>query len=152
MSVRIWSGVNAHQLTTASKSRSLIFSRTDSGSLISARIILTWGGRGRVVPRPRLSTNSWMPLPAASREQAELITPVPPMKRTLRSPIPPSCRMAVLPASARVSGHLRLGPDDVDDGVDEGQVGEGLREVAEVAAAGRIYLLRVQVERACQRQ
>src|ERR1700733_1366302 len=91
MSARMWSGVNATQSTTASKSRSLIFSRTDRGSRISAWIFLTWGGRTRPVLVPRLSTNSSMPLSTASREQAELITPVPPMKRTLRSPIPPSC-------------------------------------------------------------
>ena len=33
--------------------------------------------------------------------------------------------------------------DDVGDGVDQGQVGEGLGEVAEMAAGVRVHLLRV---------
>src|SRR3954447_7971199 len=41
---------------------------------------------------------------------------------------------------------LLLGADHVNDGVDEREVGEGLREVAEVAAAAGIELFGVQVE------
>ena len=41
-----------------------------------------------------------------------------------------------------------LGADHVHDRVDEGQVGEGLREVAEVAAAAGVDLLGVEAERA----
>ena len=37
--------------------------------------------------RPRFSTNSWMPLSAATREHAELMTPLPPMNNTLRFPM-----------------------------------------------------------------
>jgi hypothetical protein len=40
-----------------------------------------------------------------------------------------------------------LGADHVHDGVDQREVREGLREVAEVAAAARVDLLRVQVQR-----
>ena len=45
---------------------------------------------------------------------------------------------------------LRL--DHVDDGVDERQVGERLREVAEVAAAAGVDLLGVEAERAGEGQ
>ena len=45
------------------------------------------GGSGRLVLRPRFSTNSSMPLSTASREHAELITPLPPMNNTLRFPM-----------------------------------------------------------------
>ena len=52
--------------------------------------------------------------------------------------------------SRRHSGALGvflLGSDHVHDGVDEGQVGECLREVAEVAARARVDLLGVELER-----
>ena len=88
MSVRTCSGVKATQSTTASNSRSLITSRTDFGSRISARSMLTPGGSGRTVLRPRFSTNSSMPLSTATREHAELMTPLPPMNSTLSFVIP----------------------------------------------------------------
>ena len=44
----------------------------------------------------------------------------------------------------RRSGARLVGVDDVEDRVDEGQVGERLREVAEVPAAVRLALLGVQ--------
>ena len=88
MSVRTCSGVKATQSTTASNSRSLTTSRTDFGSRISARSMLTPGGSGRVVFRPRFSTNSSMPLSTATREHAELMTPLPPMNSALSFAIP----------------------------------------------------------------
>src|SRR5258705_12863587 len=42
--------------------------------------------------------------------------------------------------------------DHVGDGVDQGEVGEGLGEVAEVAAALGLQLLGVKVEPACRCQ
>jgi len=42
--------------------------------------------------------------------------------------------------------------DQVHQGVDERQVGEGLREVSEVPAGVRFYLLGVEQQRACQGQ
>ena len=45
------------------------------------------GWSGRLVLRPRFSTNSSMPPSTASREHAELMTPLPPMNNTLRFPI-----------------------------------------------------------------
>src|SRR3954467_706780 len=41
----------------------------------------------------------------------------------------------------RLAGELLVGADDVHDGVDERQVGERLREVAQVAARVRVDLL-----------
>src|SRR5450755_164560 len=81
-------GVNATQSTTASKSRSLISSRTARGSRMSARSIVTPGGSGRVVLCPRFRTDNSMPLSTATREHAELMTPLPPMNKTLSFPIP----------------------------------------------------------------
>src|SRR5512133_855066 len=40
--------------------------------------------------------------------------------------------------------------DHVDDGVDQRQVGEGLREVAKLLAGVRVDLLAVEIERACK--
>ncbi len=54
---------------------------------------------------------------------------------------PISLKTAVGPPSSRCC----VG-DHVGDRVDQGQVGEGLREVAEVAAAARLQLLGVEVE------
>ena len=45
--------------------------------------MVTPGGSGRTVLRPRFSTNSSTPLSTASREHAELMTPLPPMNSTL---------------------------------------------------------------------
>ena len=45
--------------------------------------MLTPGGSGRVVLRPRFRTNRSMPLSTATREHAELMTPLPPMNKTL---------------------------------------------------------------------
>ena len=50
---------------------------------MSACSIVAPGGRGRSVLRPRFSTNSSMPLSTATREQAELMTPLPPMNNTV---------------------------------------------------------------------
>jgi hypothetical protein len=55
---------------------------------MSARSIATPGGSGRVVLRPRFKTNSSTPFSTATREHAELMTPLPPMNRTLSFPIP----------------------------------------------------------------
>src|SRR3954453_17924527 len=46
-----------------------------------------------------------------------------------------------------LAGELLVGADDVHDGVDEREVGERLREVAEVAARVRFDLLAKQAER-----
>jgi hypothetical protein len=51
--------------------------------------LVTWGGSERPVLKPRLRTNNSIPLSTATREQAELITPVPPMNKTLRLLISP---------------------------------------------------------------
>ena len=83
MSVRTCPGVKATQSTTASKSRPEISSRTVWCSRTSARSMVTPGGSGRTVLRPRFSTNSSTPLSTASREHAELMTPLPPMNSTL---------------------------------------------------------------------
>ena len=88
MSVRTCSGVKATQSTTASNSWSLISARTVFGSRMSARSMFTPGGSGRAVLRPRFSTNRSMPLSTATREHAELMTPLPPMNSTLRFVIP----------------------------------------------------------------
>ena len=45
-----------------------------------------------------------------------------------------------------------FGFDELGDGLDEGQVGEGLRVVPEVLAAGGVDLLGVEVERAGEGQ
>jgi hypothetical protein len=45
--------------------------------------MFTPGGSGRAALLPRFSTNSSIPLSAATREQAELMTPLPPMNSTL---------------------------------------------------------------------
>jgi hypothetical protein len=50
---------------------------------MSARSTFTPGGRGRAALRPRFSTCSSIPLPTATREHAELMTPLPPMNSTL---------------------------------------------------------------------
>src|SRR5256886_14900373 len=53
---------------------------------------------------------------------------------------------------AELVGGARLGVDHVHHRVDERQVRESLREVAQVAAAARVDLLRVELERARVRQ
>src|SRR4029077_20883864 len=88
MSLRTCPGVKATQSTTASKSRSLITSRTDPGSRMSACSTFAPGGSGRTVFRPRFSTNSSIPLSTATREHAELMTPLPPMNSTLSFVMP----------------------------------------------------------------
>ena len=45
--------------------------------------------------------------------------------------------------------HYLLGANDMHDSVDQGEMGECLREVAEVAAAEWVNLLRIKLERAC---
>jgi hypothetical protein len=55
---------------------------------MSACSIVAPGGSGRAVLRPRFSTNSSMPRSTATREQAELMTPLPPMNKTLSFAIP----------------------------------------------------------------
>src|SRR5713226_553189 len=49
-------------------------------------------------------------------------------------------------------GRAALGPDHVHHRVDERQVREGLREVAQVPAAARVDLLGVELQRARVRQ
>ena len=51
-----------------------------------------------------------------------------------------------------LGGQLLVGADDVHDGVDQREVGERLREVAQVPAAVRVDLLGVEPERAGERQ
>jgi hypothetical protein len=55
---------------------------------MSARSFVTHGGSGRLVLRPRFSTNKSMPRSTASREHAELMTPLPPMNNALSLAIP----------------------------------------------------------------
>jgi hypothetical protein len=55
---------------------------------MSARSMLTPGGSGRTLLRPRFSTSNSMPLSTATREQAELMTPLPPMNSTLSFAMP----------------------------------------------------------------
>ena len=55
---------------------------------MSACSIVAPGGSGRVVLRPRFKTNSSTPFSTATREHAELMTPLPPMNKTLSFPIP----------------------------------------------------------------
>jgi len=55
---------------------------------MSACSIVTPGGSGRLVLRPRFKTNSSTPFSTATREHAELMTPLPPMNKTLSFPIP----------------------------------------------------------------
>src|SRR5436189_6160999 len=43
-------------------------------------------------------------------------------------------------------GQVMIGADDVHDGVDEGQVGEGLGEVTQVASGACVDLLGVEVK------
>src|SRR5579875_3156901 len=85
MSARTCSGVKATQSTTASNSRPPRASRADAGSRMSPRSTVASGGSGRSRVLPRFSTVRSMPRAAASREHAELITPLPPMNRTRRS-------------------------------------------------------------------
>src|SRR5438552_14183756 len=88
MSVRTCPGRKATQATTASNSTSLTTSPTDPGSRMSACSTFTAAGSGRAVFRPRFSTNSSLPLSTATREHAELMTPLPPMNSTLSLVIP----------------------------------------------------------------
>ena len=55
---------------------------------MSACSIVTPGGSGGVVFRPRFKTDSSAPFSTATREHAELMTPLPPMNKTLSFPIP----------------------------------------------------------------
>ncbi|GAB3975130.1 hypothetical protein GCM10027615_41970 [Plantactinospora veratri] len=81
--------MKAIQSTTASNSRRPSADRTESGSRMSARSAVTPAGSGRRVVVPRLSTVNSMPCSTANREQAELMIPLPPTKRTLRALMPP---------------------------------------------------------------
>jgi hypothetical protein len=62
------------------------------------RSTVTPGGSGRVVFLPRFSTNSSISLSAANREQAELMTPLPPMNNTLSFAMVPTLVRAALDA------------------------------------------------------
>jgi hypothetical protein len=55
---------------------------------MSACSVVTPGGSGRVVFRPGFKTDSPAPFSTATREHAELMTPLPPMNKTLSIPIP----------------------------------------------------------------
>src|SRR6201994_2991867 len=85
MSDRTCSGVKATQSTTASNSRSPRAARTAAGSRTSARSTVASGGSGRSWLVPRFSTYRSMPRATASRDDAELMTPLPPMNRTFGS-------------------------------------------------------------------
>jgi hypothetical protein len=49
---------------------------------------VTPGGSGRVLLSPRFKTNRSTPFSTVTREHAELMTPLPPMNKTLSFPIP----------------------------------------------------------------
>src|ERR1700693_3711964 len=55
-------------------------------------------------------------------------------------------------ARAELMRYPHLGVDHVHDGVDQRQVREGLREVAQVPAAARVDLLGIELQRARVRQ
>jgi hypothetical protein len=55
---------------------------------MSARSMLAPGGSGRADLWPRFSANSSIPLSTATREHAELMTPLPPMNSTLSFAMP----------------------------------------------------------------
>ena len=78
------SGVNARKLATTSNSCPPTAAVTAAASRMSAFSTRTSAGSGRVVVRPRLRTVTSMPSSTARRQQAALISPVPPMTRTLR--------------------------------------------------------------------
>jgi hypothetical protein len=82
MSAWTCSGVNAIQFTTASKVSPSSIARTLAGSWASPCSTVTPAGSGRYRVCPRFSTDSSMPAATAARAHAELITPVPPRKRT----------------------------------------------------------------------
>ena len=65
---------------------------------MSPRSMVTPGGSGRVVFLPRFSTNRSISLSAANREQAELMTPLPPMNNTLSFDMVPTVVRAALDA------------------------------------------------------
>ena len=65
---------------------------------MSPRSMVTPGGSGRVVFLPRFSTNRSISLSAANREQAELMTPLPPMNNTLSFAMVPTLVRAALDA------------------------------------------------------
>ena len=56
--------------------------------------------------------------------------------------------MTAASTGEQLAAGLLLVPDHVHDRVDEGQVGERLREVAQVPAGPRVDLLRVKQQRA----
>src|SRR5450631_1663156 len=81
MSRAMCSGVKAMKSTTTSNFRLPIAARAEAGLRMSPVSILMPSGTCRPV-LPRRRCKSWMPASTATREQAELIMPVPPMKRT----------------------------------------------------------------------
>src|SRR5690348_16967511 len=122
MSVPTCSGVNATQSTTASNSRPPRAAATDAGSRMSPCRTVAPPGSGRCPVRPRFSTNSSMPRSAASHEHAELITPLPPMKRTRRpltahslDSAPPALpgRVTGLPVPRLPGNRLQIGEHQV---------------------------------------
>src|SRR2546429_4981595 len=69
-----------------------------------------------------------------------------------KGPPPPKSGLRRNWRGAELVGGARLGVDHVHHRVDERQVRESLREVAQMAAAARVDLLRVELERARIRQ
>src|ERR1700722_1122407 len=111
------SGVNATQSTTASNSRCPSSSRTWSGSRASPCRTRAAAGSGRALVWPRVMTDRSMPWSTASRAHAELITPVPPRKRTLIPVTPPTVgrpASCAAPAGPSRSGRYD-GQEDVPD-------------------------------------
>ncbi len=83
------------------------------------------------------------------RDAARPAAAPPPSHPTAAGSRPRTILLVLGPRSQGGRGRLALlGVDDVHDRVDQRQVGEGLREVAQVAPGLRIDLLAVQVERA----
>jgi len=85
----MWSGVNATQSTTASNARPRSTARAPSRSRMSPCRRCAPSGARRMVVCPRLSRTNSCPRSIASCPHAELMTPVPPMKRSFMSGILP---------------------------------------------------------------
>src|SRR5437763_1009763 len=123
--------------------------------------------------RPRSASSSWQRFgvepPASARWKTPRASSASPARRATTSaartaaasesatvvrrtggPSEPRHQAGVVALGAErllLGGELLVGPDDVHDRVDERQVREGLREVAEMAARPGVDLLGVQVQR-----
>src|SRR5450755_3948620 len=93
--------VKATKLTTTSNVISPTAARTAAGSRTSAWITSAPSGAGRQLVEPRLRMVRSIPAATARREQAELMTPVPPMNKTFSA-------VMTSPTSMREFGRPRL--------------------------------------------